>query len=156
MTESQEAVPLILKLTNELAAARASLRTYMDMCSDYSKRIERLEKIETAYYEQQASHTEARGMLCQERDNALRKLAEQQALVETFAWRPASERVPDHDNRVIATPSNYSYDANPTAYYWTYPDHGPHKHGHWYQTDKNGYAYEVPVTHWMSLPEAPK
>lgn len=77
-------------------------------------------------------------------------------LSDAVAWIPVSERKPEDDARVVATPSNYKYDGNPTAYYWKFPDHGPHKHGHWYQTDGHGYAYEVPVTHWMPLPEAPK
>lgn len=36
------------------------------------------------YYEQQANHTEARGILCQERDEALRKLAEVTEYAEAF------------------------------------------------------------------------
>lgn len=64
-------------------------------------------------------------------------------------WIPVEERLPSGYDRCLAHPSNYKYDRNPTAVY------SPST-GKWTQTDSNGYDCEIPVTHWMPLPEAPK
>lgn len=100
-----------------------------------------LEDWKDAYYEQQALHTEARGMLCAERDAWKAKAEEAlSALSKTHRWIPVAERLPTPLVAVLV--------------YTQSKINGGHVNLD--VTNTEGEFWFGTVTHWMPLPEAPK
>lgn len=102
---------------------------------------ERAAKWQTKFYEAEASHTEARGMLCQERDAAITRLSEAKSL----AWVSVEERVPENDELVVVW-----YQGVTNLGRW-------HGDAWWSPSLQITFvALSINVDYWMPLPEAPK
>jgi len=102
-----------------------------------------LEDWKDAYYEQQALHTEATGILSAQVRDRDAKIAELSSLLsETSRWIPVSERMPTDKGMEIVF-----YGGDRKATY-----HGCYD-GQFWAYDKGWVAN---VTHWMPLPGAPK
>lgn len=64
-------------------------------------------------------------------------------LPQVIGWVALSEREPENEDTYYVYPSKYSH----TAYYNKYGKWA----GKWTRDDKNGYEYEVYVTHWKII-----
>jgi hypothetical protein len=62
---------------------------------------------------------------------------------DVIGWVALSEREPENEDTYYVYPSKYSH----TAYYNKYGKWA----GKWTRDDKNGYEYEVYITHWKII-----
>lgn len=124
-----------------------TLDFYRDAYTKAHARAEALEASRDRLFEQAALHTEAYGIVCAERDAALKSLSD-----GTLRWIPVTERMPerrwpDAETGALDSIDVLFFATDGDIYIGCYQ----YDEERWWNTR----CYRN-ATHWMPLPEAPK